>query len=147
MGITQITPQREIETYLQKQLKNKENALIYRLASIAAEVVNLAKTSRGYIDKSSNLCSSTGFVIVKDGKVINGKFETTNGKGEEGVKEGEKFAEKIASEMPHGIGIVVVAGMNYAAYVEAKGFNVLAVSEIKAKQLVKEMFEQLKINK
>ena len=147
MSIEQITPQSEIEAYMRRQIENREKAIIYKMASIGEEVVNLAKITRGYTDRTGNLVSSTGYVLVKDGKVINGgRFEQSL-KGAEGQKQGETFAAEIAAQMPAGIGIVVVAGMKYAAFVEAKGFNVLAISEIKAKQLVQDMMNKLAAQK
>lgn len=147
MSCEQITPQSEIEAFMQRQLELREKAIIYKLASIAEEVVNFAKITRGYTDRTGNLVSSTGYVLVKDGKVITGgKFEQSL-KGADGTKEGETFAAEIAAQMPSGIGIVVVAGMKYAAFVEAKGFNVLAISEIKAKQLVQDMMNKLSAQK
>jgi hypothetical protein len=142
MSVTQITPQSEIEAYLKQQVERRNQAILYKLASIAEQVANFAKETRGYTDRTGNLVSSTGYVLVQDAKVISGKFESAL-KGESGAKQGEAFAAEIAATLPQGIGFVIVAGMNYAAYVEAKGFNVLAISEIKAQKLVEEMIAKL----
>lgn len=44
-----------------------------------------------------------------------------------------KLAMKIASQTPNSFSLIIVAGMNYAAYVEAKGYNVILPAELKAK--------------
>ena len=49
----------------------------------------------------------------------------------------------MISQNPAGIVLIVVAGMDYAAYVEAKGLNVLDTSEIMAKKLVRRTLKRL----
>ena len=39
----------------------------------------------------------------------------------------------MIATLPDCVALVVVAGMNYAAYVEAKGYNVILPAELKAK--------------
>lgn len=151
MPITQLTPQSSIEALIRKQVADRERAITYKMASIGEEVVNFAKETRGYTDRTSNLVSSTGHVLVQDGKIKgSGGFEQVAPKeaipGTEynGAEKGEAFAEEIAAKMPAGIGIVVVAGMEYAGHVEATGRNVLALSEMKARQLVKNFINKIK---
>ena len=43
-------------------------------------------------------------------------------------------ALKVASECSSAFSLIIVAGMNYAAYVEAKGYNVILPAELKAKK-------------
>ena len=50
---------------------------------------------------------------------------------------------KLISENPKGIVLIVVAGMNYARYVEKMGLNVLDSSEMLAKKLVPRMLKDL----
>ena len=64
------------------------------------------------------------------------------GNGEEGRKEGLKYARELAAKYQQGATLIVVAGMNYAAYVQRKGYDVLTSSELLAEQLVR----QLKLN-
>lgn len=143
-AITQITPQREIEATIQKQLQNRINSILYRFAYIGEHAVNLAKTNRGYTDQTGNLVSSIGYVLVKDGKIVSMPDFKKIKNGAEGVQLGQEFAAKKATEMiPKGIGLVLVAGMNYAEHVQATGRNVLALSEIEAKTMAVEMFNQL----
>ena len=46
------------------------------------------------------------------------------------------FARAIAAEYPEGITLVVVAGMDYASIVNAKGFDVLDSAEIQVRQMI-----------
>ena len=50
---------------------------------------------------------------------------------------------KLISENSKGIVLIVVAGMNYARYVEKMGLNVLDSSEMLAKKLVPRMLKDL----
>lgn len=60
-----------------------------------------------------------------------------------GAKEGNDFMSKLISENSKGIVLIVVAGMNYARYVEKMGLNVLDSSEMLAKKLVPRMLKDL----
>ena len=54
----------------------------------------------------------------------------------------DDYAAKYVASI-EGYTIVLVAGMNYAYYVEAKGYNVLHQSNILLQQHVKELKERL----
>ena len=92
-----------------------------------------------WIDHTGNLRSSIGYAIYHHGKKqIASTFEVVlNGK--EGAKEGQKYVDRLASAL------VVVAGMNYAEYVEAiEGKDVLASTELWAKAKVSEYMSKAK---
>ena len=38
----------------------------------------------------------------------------------------------MAATLPNSFSLIIVAGMNYAAYVEAKGYNVILPAQLKA---------------
>jgi hypothetical protein len=82
---------------------------------------------------------------VVDGTVIeDGGYEGES----EGAKAGKKLAREAAKKFPIGIALIVTAGMHYASYVEAKGYDVLASAETVAETLVKELkgkIEQIKL--
>ena len=91
-----------------------------------------------YADQTGNLRSSIGYVIFYDGeKVAGGGFgggalfansEGVKGSGVQGGKTGNEISEKIAAKYSKGFVVVIVAGMEYATYVEAKGYDVLTGS-------------------
>lgn len=148
MPITQITPRSQIDAMMAASIKKREQALLYQFAYIGESVVNLARTSRGYTDRTGNLVSSTGYVLVKDGEVVGTPYFAAMKNGESGKNQGREFAARKAAELiPAGIGIVVVAGMDYATHVEARGQNVLKLSEIEAKKMVDQLFNDLKARK
>ena len=64
-------------------------------------------------------------------------------KGKDGQKEGEAFINKVISQYPSGFVLVVVAGMKYASYVEARNYNVLSSSELLAEKEVPKLLKAL----
>ena len=96
-----------------------------------------------YIDDTGNLRSSIGYVLVMDGEIITmSSFEPIKN-GEKGSKEGRSYAEDIAAKYPSGIVLVVVAGMDYAEYVAARGYDVLDSAELLAEQLINQLMGKL----
>lgn len=171
MPIKQKTLRAEIDTYTENQVNRLLNAIIYNLGVIGEKVVNEARERGSYTDRTGNLRSSTGYVIVVDGKIAQmSSFQAIRGQGEnaqrvsfttkagkqvdywakgatgdgsQGKAEGESFARSLVSRYPRGIVLIVVAGMNYASYVAAKGFNVLASSQLLADKLVDDLLRKL----
>ena len=89
------------------------------------------KGTKDYTDRTSNLRSSIGFIIYKDGREIARNFETAGAGSEDGSRgmaEGQAFAEVQSPNMA-GYSIVVVAGMAYAKHVEARGYDVVTNSK------------------
>lgn len=83
-----------------------------------------AKTTRGYMDRTGNLVNSVGYVVVDYGKIVESKFEVElRGKdfiadGVKGEDIGKAYAETLAEAHKSGFALIVVAGMEYASYVE-----------------------------
>ena len=55
-------------------------------------------------------------------------------------KHNQELIEKIKAKYPKGLVLIVVAGKNYAAYVEAKGYNVLSSAELMAENILKQLY-------
>jgi hypothetical protein len=144
MGANMHTPVAEIERYLQKQIARRERAIIHTLAYAGEECVNAARTWGSYLDRTGNLRSSTGYLIVVDGKIFHiSDFEPVKESGATGSKDGKAFARTLAGEFPKGIVLIVVAGMKYAACVSARGKDVLDRAELTAQSLVSKLLQQL----
>lgn len=143
MGITQKTPSAEINDYIAQQVEHMINALIYNLQYIGERCLTAARTTNSYKDRTGNLRSSLGYVIVCDGKIVHqSDFEVVE-KGKNGAQSGIRFAKEIVRQFPEGIVLIVVAGMNYASYVSATGRDVLDSAELLADRLVPQILKQL----
>nr|DAH50675.1 MAG TPA: hypothetical protein [Caudoviricetes sp.] len=136
MGIKMTTPLSALQSTISDAIDDQRTAMIERLRLVGEKAVNVARgyTGKQYTDRSKNLRSSTGFIIVVDGMIYGvGGFvpcgKGTGGDGVEGCESGKSYAEELAAKFPQGIALIVVAGMEYAAFVQNKGYNVLIEAE------------------
>jgi hypothetical protein len=106
-----------------------EKATVYMLQYMGEELARYAKDQHNYQDQTGNLTNSIGYAVVKQGKILNYGGEIQPG---EGAAEGLKVAEQMAAKLPNSFSLIIVAGMNYAAYVEARGYNVILPAQLKA---------------
>lgn len=119
---------------VRNQVDRIEEAILRRMKIAGEEAVNYARSINTYKDRTGNLRSSIGYVIFKNGARVFGSDFNKVKDGEKGTETGETLANKVASEFSgRGFVLVVVAGMNYAFYVETKGYDVLTGAEIKTK--------------
>lgn len=144
MPIRRTSPQGQFKDYLEKRIRFRIAALIQMFNYVGLECVREARMKRKYIDRTGNLRSSTGYCVLYNGSVVHQSgFEAVKPTAIEGVKEGQKLLNELMNSHSVGIVLIVVAGMDYACYVEAKGLNVLDTSETKAKKLVKKTLKKL----
>ena len=127
-------------------LNEIEKKQIARLQRLGEMCLVEARTNKGYMMQTGALLSSTGYEVFVDGVAIHSQFDAASGAesnaAETGIKSGQNIAETIGKGTK-GIALVVVAGMNYAAYVEAKGYNVLSSAEHLAERELPRMLEKL----
>ena len=141
-NFTRDDVQRQFDRFLET-VKDKQIARLQRLGEMC---LIEARNNKGYMMQTGALLSSTGYMIFVDGVALHTQFDAASGAesyaAQEGVKSGESLAEKVGKETK-GVALVVVAGMNYAAYVEAKGDNVLSSAEHLAQRELPRMLEKL----
>ncbi len=139
MGIKLTTSIGEIDKELYDFEMKIHQDIIKVLSYVGEKCVTEARDrtqEESWFDQTGNLRSSIGYVIYHNG------VEVKN--GSDGPKEGKTLAEQIASEHLTGYALIVVAGMHYADYVEAKdNKNVLASSYALANSLVPKMMKEL----
>lgn len=127
-------------------LNEIEKKQIARLQRLGEMCLVEARTNKGYMMQTGALLSSTGYEVFVDGVATHSQFDAASGAesnaAETGIKSGQSIAETIGKGTK-GIALVVVAGMNYAAYVEAKGYNVLSSAEHLAERELPRMLEKL----
>jgi len=145
-----ITPQfnsNDIERILHEKIEKYHQKVIRILRIVGEKCINEAREYGSYQDQTGNLRSSIGYIVLKDGKPIEkGGFAPTERgtkKGKDGQKEGEVFINKVISQYPKGFVLVVVAGMKYASYVEARNYNVLSSAELLAEKEVPKLLKAL----
>lgn len=124
-------------------VKKKQIARMQRLGEMC---LIEARNNKGYMMQTGALLSSTGYTIFVDGVALHSQFDAASGAesnaAQNGIKAGQALAEKVGKNTK-GVALVVVAGMDYAAYVEAKGYNVLSSAEHLAQRELPRMLEKL----
>ena len=143
-----VTPPKDFAKQIEQQvleiIERKREAIIYKLGHIGNQVVNMVREQHKYQDQTGNLTSSVGYVIVVNGEVVQeSAFEAILPTAKEGSEAGRSFAHSLATQYPQGITLIVVAGMNYAVYVEAKNLGGMTAGEINAKDLVQSFLQRL----
>lgn len=110
------------------------------LEGVESQPTNEVTGLKTYRDRTGNLRSSIGYVILKNGEQVESFFE---GEESEGKEAGKAVTIEVAEKFPKGYVLIVVAGMGYAAAVEANGFDVLSGSSDRAIKQLKTLFEKL----
>lgn len=130
--------------YAIEQVEGARIGAINALKYVGLECVTEARKSGRYTDQTGNLRSSIGYAILEDGKPVQKSgFERVKATAAEAQVQSESLITRLAATYNRGLVLVVVAGMDYAAYVEARGYNVLNSAETLAKTLVPQMLKQL----
>jgi hypothetical protein len=111
----------------------------------AIELVRVKiKNQGGYDNHTGNLRSSTGYIIYKEGKILYRNFkESPEGTDKKtGLETGIKSA---TSELrtSTGWGIILVSGMEYAGWVEDKGYDVLTGATIGYEEALQQAFNEI----
>ena len=126
MGLKAFFNNATIVADLQRFAREQESKFIEAMAYIGDDFVNAARSINTYENQSGALRSSIGYSVVKNGRTVSFNIE---GDSSEGKAEAANFVNlKIAEGEQTGIYLIVFAGMEYALYVEARGYDVLTGS-------------------
>ena len=130
MGITPQFGKGYIAAQVAAFRERVEKATLFQLQYLGEQLVMYAKEQHNYTDRTGNLTNSIAYAVVKEGKIVSYGGENQPG---EGADTALKVATDYAASVPNTFSLIVVAGMNYAAYVEAKGYNVILPAELKCR--------------
>lgn len=138
----------EIHETLMKEAERVEKLTIRTLSYLGEQCVSRVRDRDGdksWYDQSGNLRSSVGYVIAHNVSIVQYSDFNQVKQGSEGSKAGKDLAEELVKRYSNDYVLVVVAGMNYAEYVEAMdNKDVLASTELWAKDRIPMMLEKLK---
>ena len=146
MGITPPKDfEKRIEEQLRQQAENTIRMVTESLMEIGMSAVNTIRANHAYKDQTGNLTSSGGCAVVVNGQIIQGSgFPPIKPTGEPGSKAGKAYVQSLAAQFPQGITLIVVAGMNYAAYVERRGIGGMTGGELQATAELDKFLTELK---
>lgn len=138
------TSVRVITDKLAADAESKMRVIANTLCYAGEKCIEEARDGGTYIDQTGNLRSSIGYAVLMNGQVIQYDCADKVKDGDEGVSEGLKFLQsRIKKARKKGIVLIVTAGMNYAEYVEAKGYVVLSSAELKAPDIVRQLMTSI----
>lgn len=126
------TTHQEVAEWIDDFIDESVEELAAISAKIGEDALTIAREQHKYTARTGNLQSSTGFQVAVDGKTKLGTPFTpmpgkTNPDGVTGSNMGKSYIDEVMAEnaVPKGITLAMVAGMDYAAAVEAKDLDVL----------------------
>lgn len=120
-----------------------ERNIVPLLDKAGAIAVDKAKSSKTYKDQTGNLTASIGYGVVVGGQVVSsGGF----GSGEGGSQGRATLQERAAAIGKGSYGLILVAGMKYATYVERSGHVVLDGAILNIDKIVNGVLSQINID-
>lgn len=123
----------EFGAFTRALYKEVSDDILRDLKFIAQGCYESVMKQKQFATHTGALASSIGWGIFKDGTLVySGGFEGGN-------TDGATRGRAVMSSMSRGKGIrlVLVAGMSYASFVEARGFNVNTSGELLAEEMIK----------
>ncbi len=124
----------------------QQQILLNMMSYVGEQCVVEAITNGSYQDRTGNLRSSVGYVVVNNGLTYRqGGFQSVGGteQGFSGIQTGNLLVQDLVRKYRRGIVLIVVAGTNYATYVAARGYNVLDSAELNVRHIIRQMMSQL----
>lgn len=134
-----ITPQfngKDIEKDMQAFAEAAFEVTLSEFKQVGLQFVEAARlkgpVDGGFNDQTGNLRSSIGFIVMYNGQEVHADFEgSPNGSDKAtGLAKGRQYANEVAQDYKEGWAIITVAGMEYASWVEAKGYDVITGSTL-----------------
>ena len=148
MGIKCQTSEKDVDEFLRKAAQLIRVYMLRALTKLGEEsIVKIRDRDQGqsWIDHTGNLRSSVGYSVYDYGvKYMQSSFATVLS-GSKGRSEGMRMVNELAQEYSNVFALVVVAAMDYAAYVEAvRGKDVLESTRLWAMSVVEQRLNRAK---
>lgn len=144
-GMTPLFTFDEMERWFEHFQSKAEDKMLVFLQAGGEKFIEVARRSGSYKDQTGNLRSSIGYIIAKNGKVVAENF-TESEKGTDkttGKYKGRRLAEEVSLSHSGGYVLVGVAGMEYAASVEAKGYEVVSGANTQCEKYLRDTLKSV----
>lgn len=144
-GLIPLWTDSDVNSFYSYFTDRAEDKIFQMLSAAGERYIEVARKSGSYKDHTGNLRSSVGYMIFRDGKRVADNFEKSqNGTDRQtGVIKARRLAKKIALEVGTGWGLILTAGMEYAARVEALGYDVATSGTIQSEEYLRETSKNL----
>lgn len=128
------TTPKEVAGWINEFIDDQLEEVMVMCAKIGEDALAISRQEHIYTARTGNLQSSCGFTITYNGTpYIATEFTPKpgeNGDGAVGSEAGKQYmAECLENKLSKGITLIMVAGMDYAGYVEDWGGDVLKSAE------------------
>jgi hypothetical protein len=115
--------------------KDTIGSILEDLMFIAQGCYEEAMRRKGFTNDSGALSSSIGWAISLDGNIVySGGLAPVGQGGSIGQSQGRRAIDELVRGS--GIKLILVAGMDYAQEVEARGFDVTTSGELLAEEMI-----------
>lgn len=115
--------------------KDTLGSILEDLRFIAQGCYEEAMRRKGFTNDSGALSSSIGWAISLDGSIVySGGLVSVGEGGSIGQSQGRRAIDELVRGS--GIKLILVAGMDYAQEVEARGFDVTTSGELLAEEMI-----------
>lgn len=116
-----------VQQHAEAWQKTQEGKIYNALCDVGERFVNDARDNGEYEDQTGNLRASIGYAVLENGSVR-----------KDGISDLGESRELVESVTDDGFVLIGVAGMEYAAAVESKGYDVITGSVPAAEELLSE---------
>jgi flagellar basal body rod protein FlgG len=105
-------------------------AAIAFLSYLGEKLISYARERHNYTDQTGNLTNSIGYAVLHNKRIV----KSGGMSGSVSKSSSMNIINRMSTSGSNQYSLIIVAGMNYAAYVEAKGYNVILPAELKARK-------------
>lgn len=144
-GLTPLFTTSQLDRWFEHFQSKAEDKMLVLLQAGGEKFIQVARRSGSYKDQTGNLRSSIGYVIAKDGEVVAENFKESD-KGSDkttGKFKGNRLAVEVSLSHKGGYVLVGVAGMEYAAAVEAKGYEVVSGANTQCEKYLRDTLKSV----
>lgn len=127
MGIELTTPIDTLVKRIEREMDHRHSDLSHNLQWVGERAVNTARERGSWHDRTGALRSSIGYQLYRGSERIAGTGVTPSG-----------------TLPPRGYTLIVAAGMHYAPYVSARGYDVLDSAYLSARTDTPAILERLR---
>lgn len=133
---------RELLKRMRSSADSAEESVLSALDNAGQRLVEIARNTKTYKDNTGNLTASIGYGVYHKGERYSvGGFGYGEG-GQKGLKKLESVAADYSSRP---LLLIVVAGMDYAIYVERSGYVVLDAAMLQKDSVLNAELKRVKI--
>ncbi len=138
-GLTPLFSENDLEKGFEGLQLTADRKILEILKYVGERFINEARHLRTYKDRTGNLRSSIGYIIALDGKIIEKSIKASG----TARRNAERSFEEVLTRFNKGYVLIGVAGMEYAASVESKGYDVITGPALGAEQIMKRLVKEI----